>query len=131
MEQIPHELKYTATHEWIRDNQDGTYTVGISYHAQNLLGDIVYVELPQIGDEFEANQECGVVESVKAASDIYCPMEGEVIAINEALEEQPEIVNNHPYEEGWLFRIKPVSDNASQEELLDADAYQEMIQDSE
>ena len=111
MSDIPQELKYTKSHEWIRVEDDGSLTVGITEHAQGLLGDMVFVELPDIGDEFEAEQDCAVVESVKAASDIYCPVEGEVIAGNEELEDAPEQINVNAYHEGWLFRIKPLKED--------------------
>ena len=111
MSDIPQELKYTKSHEWVRLEDDGSLTVGITEHAQGLLGDMVFVELPDIGDEFEAEQDCEVVESVKAASDIYCPVEGEVIAVNEELEDAPEQINVNAYHEGWLFRIKPLKED--------------------
>ena len=111
MSDIPQELKYTKSHEWVRLEDDGSLTVGITEHAQGLLGDMVFVELPDIGDEFEAEQDCAVVESVKAASDIYCPVEGEVIAVNEELEDAPEQINVNAYHEGWLFRIKPLKED--------------------
>lgn len=126
MNNIPHELKYTSSHEWIRQESDDSYTIGITDHAQALLGDMVYIELPDEGGEYEAGQECGVVESVKAASDIYSPMEGEIVAINENLEDAPEVVNNDPFNEGWLFRIKPFAAN-DLSEFLDAAAYQEIV----
>ncbi len=127
MNNIPHELKYTESHEWLRKEDDGSYTIGITDHAQSLLGDMVYVELPEEGNEYEAGQECAVVESVKAASDVYCPIEGEILAINENLEDAPEIVNNDPYYDGWLFRVKPLADEVDEDELLSAEAYEEII----
>lgn len=127
MSDIPQELKYTASHEWVRTEDDGTLTIGITEHAEGLLGDMVFVELPEVGDEFEAEQDCAVVESVKAASDIYCPIEGEVVAINEELEDAPEQINVNAYNEGWLFRIQPA--NASHiDNLMDADAYAELVE---
>lgn len=123
MADFPGELKYLATHEWVRLADDGTVTVGISDHAQEALGDVVYVELPDVGQELEVGGEAAVVESVKAASDVYAPISGEVIEINEALEDAPEKVNESPYGEGWFFRIQP-SSAAELDRLLDATAYQ-------
>lgn len=126
MSNIPNELKYVDSHEWLRLESDGTVTVGITDHAQELLGDIVYVELPAIDTEISAGAEAGVVESVKSASDIYLPIAGKVIAINENLSSQPEIVNGSPYEEGWFFRIVP-NDVKDLDALLDAKAYQDLV----
>ena len=126
MTDIPQELKYTASHEWIRKEDDGTLTVGITDHAQGLLGDMVFVELPDIGDEFEAEQDCAVLESVKAASDIYCPIEGEITATNEELEDAPEQINLNAYQEGWLFRLKPFNDSHI-DSLMTADEYIELV----
>ncbi|WP_296404605.1 glycine cleavage system protein GcvH [Psychrobacter sp.] len=123
MSNVPSELKYVASHEWLRMEDDGTITVGITDHAQEALGDIVYVELPDVGDTVAVDDEVAVVESVKAASDVYAPITGEVVAINEALEDDPEVINSDPYGEGWMYRIKP--DNADDyESLLTADEYQ-------
>lgn len=122
MSDIPSELRYAASHEWARLEADGSITVGISDHAQEALGDVVYVELPEIGRTFAAGQEAGVVESVKAASDIYAPVAGEVIAINALLTDSPEQVNSDPYG-SWFFRLRP-SDPAELDKLLDAAAYQ-------
>jgi len=122
MSNIPAELRYASSHEWIHLEQDGTAVIGISEHAQEAMGDLVYVEMPDVGAELAAGDEAGVVESVKAASDIYAPVAGEVIAINEKLEDEPELVNNDPYNDGWLFKLK-VSDPSELENLLDADAY--------
>lgn len=124
MSRYPDDLKYASSHEWVRIDEDGIATVGISYHAQNALGDIVFVELPEIETVVAAKDEVAVVESVKAASDIYTPISGEVIEINEALIDAPETVNSDPYEEGWFFKLKP-SDVAELDELMDADAYKE------
>lgn len=122
MSNIPAELKYVASHEWLRKEDDGTVTVGITEHAQDLLGDIVYVELPEVGENAAADYEIAVVESVKAASDVYAPISGEIVAINEALEDAPETINSDPYGDGWFFRIKP--DNADDiDSLLSADEY--------
>lgn len=122
MSEIRSELKYATSHEWARLEEDGTITVGISDHAQDALGDVVYVEIPDVGTTLSAGEEAGVVESVKAASDIYAPVSGEVIAVNEALEDEPETVNSNPYDDGWFYRIKP-SDESELENLLDAEAY--------
>ncbi len=123
MSQIPHELKYLSSHEWIRLEADGeTVTVGITDYAQELLGDVVFVEMPELGAIVNAGDEAGVVESVKAASDIFCPVSGEVIAINDSLEGAPELVNSDPYNDGWFFKVK-ISDAADLESLLDAEGY--------
>ncbi|WP_350606868.1 glycine cleavage system protein GcvH [Pseudoalteromonas sp. MER144-MNA-CIBAN-0113] len=126
MSNIPSELKYAPSHEWVRNEGDGTYTVGISEHAQELLGDMVFVELPEVGDEVDAGEDCAVAESVKAASDIYAPISGEVVAINEELEDSPETVNNDAYGDGWLFRIK-ASEESELDNLLDAEGYAHTI----
>ncbi|WP_299005353.1 glycine cleavage system protein GcvH [uncultured Shewanella sp.] len=128
MSNIPTELRYTASHEWIRREEDGSYTVGISEHAQELLGDMVFVELPEVGDTLSVGDDCAVAESVKAASDIYAPLSGEVLAVNEALEDSPELVNSDAFGDGWFFRIMP-SDEAELDNLLDADDYQAVIDD--
>ena len=130
MSTIPVELKYSKSHEWVRSEDDGTVTVGITDHAQDLLGDMVYVELPEPGRMLEAGQECAVVESVKAASDVYSPISGEVVAVNEAISDSPELVNSAPYGEGWMMRIKPAAASGL-DELLDADAYQALIDNEE
>ncbi len=122
MSQTPAELKYASSHEWARLEADGTVVVGISDHAQDSLGDVVFVELPDMGAELAAGDEAGVVESVKAASDIYSPVSGEVIAVNEALEDAPETVNSDPYSDGWFFKLK-ASDTAELDALLSADDY--------
>jgi len=124
MSEIRSELKYLSSHEWLRVESDGTAFVGISDHAQESMGDLVFVETPEVGSKVSAGEEAGVVESVKAASDIYAPVSGEVIAINEELEETPEAVNNDPYGDGWMFQIK-MSDLTELEspELLSADQY--------
>lgn len=130
MVDTPKELGYRETHEWVRDEGDGTVTVGITDYAQDSLGDIVYVELPAVGDELEAGQEAGVVESVKAASDVYAPLAGTVVAVNAALEETPEIINASPYGDGWFYRLK-VADAAELDELLDADGYLAAVEEQE
>ena len=124
MSQVPNELKYTDSHEWIRDGGDGTATVGITDHAQELLGDLVFVELPEVGSTLSAGGECAVVESVKAASDVYSPVSGEVLEVNEALAEAPETINQDPYEAGWIFKLR-LSDAAELGALKDADSYAE------
>lgn len=126
MSNIPSELKYATSHEWVRNEGDGTYTVGISEHAQELLGDMVFVDLPDVGDEVDAGEDCAVAESVKAASDIYAPISGEVVAINEELEDAPEQVNSDAYGDGWLFRVK-ASDESELVNLLDAEGYENSI----
>ena len=128
MSNIPGELKYLSSHEWVRVEADSqTVTVGITDHAQDLLGDVVFVELPEVGTELGAGEEAGVVESVKAASDIYSPVSGEVVEINEELEDAPELVNGHPYDDGWFFKVK-LSDSSELETLLDAEAYAEVCE---
>ena len=127
MSEIPTELKYAASHEWARLEEDGTVTVGISDHAQQALGDVVYVEHPEVGQTVSAGAETGVVESVKAASDIYAPVSGTITEINEALEDAPETVNQDPYGDGWFFKIEP-DDAAELGELLDAPAYGELCE---
>ncbi|MCP9337446.1 glycine cleavage system protein GcvH [Stutzerimonas xanthomarina] len=121
MSDIPSDLRYAASHEWARLEADGSVSVGISDHAQEALGDVVYVELPEVGQQLTAGQQAGVVESVKAASDIYAPISGEVVAINEQLTDSPEGVNSEPYG-SWFFRLKP-SDASQLENLLDAAGY--------
>ena len=121
MSNVPADLRYAASHEWARLEADGSVTVGISDHAQEALGDVVFVELPEIGKQLDAGQEAGVVESVKAASDIYAPIGGEVIAVNEALTDSPELVNSDPYG-SWFFKLKP-NDAGELDKLLDAAAY--------
>ena len=116
------ELRYLATHEWGRIDEEGILTVGISEHAQDLLGDIVFVELPDIGMELDAEEESAIVESVKAASDVYAPLSGEVIEVNEKLLDEPEIVNSSPLEDGWFFKIK-LNDASSFEDLMTEEEY--------
>jgi glycine cleavage system H protein len=130
MSEIPSDLKFAETHEWARLDADGLVTVGISDHAQNALGDVVYVELPELDVLVAAGAEAGVVESVKAASDIFAPIGGTIVAINLALEDAPEIVNQDPYGDGWFFKIEP-NDPADLEQLLDADAYAEACEADE
>jgi glycine cleavage system H protein len=122
MSNIPSELKYAASHEWVRSEGNGVYTVGITEHAQELLGDMVFVDLPEVGRQVAAGEDCAVAESVKAASDIYSPISGEIIAVNAELESSPELVNSEPYGDGFLFQIK-ASDESEIANLLSADAY--------
>ncbi|MCC6075018.1 glycine cleavage system protein GcvH [Pseudomonas sp. GCM10022188] len=122
MSNVPAELRYASSHEWARLEADGSVTVGITDHAQEALGDVVFVELPEVGKSLGASEAAGVVESVKAASDIYAPLAGEVIAVNEALADAPESVNSDPYG-AWFFKLKPAS-AADLDQLLDAAAYQ-------
>ena len=122
MSNTPADLKYSKSHEWVKDNGDGTVTVGITDHAQELLGDLVYVELPENGDSFGTGDDIAVVESVKAASDVYSPVAGEVVESNEALADSPEMVNDSPYDDGWLFKMQ-LSDAGELDGLMDADAY--------
>ena len=128
MSDFPAELKYANSHEWARLESDGTVVVGITDHAQDALGDIVFIELPESGDEVDAGAEIAVVESVKAASDIYSPVAGEIVEVNSALEDEPELVNASPYDDGWLFTVKL---NAGEDlsNLLDADGYQAIVED--
>src|SRR5690606_27726465 len=118
--------KYVKTHEWLRQEADGTVTVGITEHAQELLGDLVYVELPKTGATVAAGKECSVVESVKAASDVYAPVSGEIVAVNDEVTDAPETINKDPYGKGWMFRIKP-SNPAELADLLDAAGYEAVV----
>lgn len=127
MSNIPNELKYTKSHEWVRVDGDEV-KVGITEHAQSLLGDLVYVELPEVGDELGAGDDACVVESVKAASDVYSPVSGEVIEINESLSDDPAEVNHSPYSEGWLFKLK-VADSSELDNLMSAHDYSEVVAD--
>ncbi|OHB29915.1 MAG: glycine cleavage system protein H [Desulfuromonadaceae bacterium GWC2_58_13] len=127
--EFPEELKYTEEHEWVLI-EDGVATVGITDFAQDALGDVVFVELPEVGTVLEAGKSFGVVESVKAVSDVYAPVSGEVIEINEELPDTPELVNTSPYEDGWMVKIK-LADNVELDDLMDADAYQEFVEDEE
>lgn len=131
MQEIPGDLKFMKSHEWARVEDKGTVTCGISDHAQGLLGDLVYVELPRVGDTVKAGTAVAVVESVKAASDVYAPVSGEIVAINEALPDKPETINEDAYGEGWLFVVKPDNLAEEQEELLDPDAYAELVENDD
>ena len=124
MSELPGDLKYTNEHEWLRQEEDGTVTIGITDHAQSALGDLVYVELPEVGQEVESGGEMAVVESVKAASDVYAPISGEVVAVNEALADDPEKINGDAYGDGWIVRMKPSGDDS---ETMDPNAYQEFL----
>ncbi|GGO87265.1 glycine cleavage system H protein [Marinobacterium nitratireducens] len=126
MSNVPSSLKYTASHEWVLDNGDGTVTVGITDHAQELLGDVVFVELPEVGREVARGEEFSLVESVKAASDIYAPVSGEVVAVNESLEDAPETLNESAFEDGWIAKLK-LSDASELDALLAADAYEATV----
>ena len=123
---VPADLKYTDSHEWVRRESDGTATVGITWHAQDRLGDLVFVENPQLGKSFAKGQECGVVESVKAASDIYSPISGKVVAVNDDLTSSPEKINQDAYA-AWMFKLEP-SDPKEFDALLDAAAYQKLVE---
>jgi glycine cleavage system H protein len=126
MSNIPSELKYATSHEWVRNEGDGVVTVGITEHAQGLLGDMVFVELPEVGDTVSTGDDVAVAESVKAASDIYAPVTGEVIEVNEDLEDSPELVNSDAFGDGWLFKLK-IEDEGELESLLDAEGYANSI----
>ncbi|MEO8669933.1 MAG: glycine cleavage system protein GcvH [Tahibacter sp.] len=131
MNEIPGDLKFMKSHEWARVEDNGHVTVGISDHAQGLLGDLVYVELPNVGDSLEVGAGFAVVESVKAASDVYAPVSGEVVAVNSSLSDKPETINEDAYGEGWVVVIKPRSLQEDMENLLDPDAYAEQIENDE
>ncbi len=130
MSEVPIELRFAPTHEWVKQDEEGLMVVGISDHAQDALGDIVYVEMPEVGQQILAGEEAGVVESVKAASDIYSPISGIVEEVNETLDESPETVNQDPYGDGWFFKLK-ANDDRELDELLDADAYKELCESEE
>ena len=127
MSNIPAELKYVSSHEWIRDEGNGTLTIGITDHAQELLGDVVFVELPEVGESFSSGDDMGVVESVKAASDLYAPISLEVVEVNADLEDSPELVNSDCYGDGWFFRVKS-TDASELAGLLDAETYTELCE---
>ncbi len=125
---IPDDLKYAKSHEWVRVEDDGSVTIGITDHAQDLLGDMVFIELPEMERDLSVDEECAVVESVKAASDVYAPLSGKVIEVNTAVEDAPELVNQDPYGDGWLYRLE-LSDEAELDELMDAEAYSTLVED--
>ena len=128
MSDIPGDLKFLSSHEWARVESDGTITIGISDHAQDLLGDIVFVELPEVGQFVDAENDTAIVESVKAASDIFSPLSGEVIEVNSLLENQPEIINSSPYEDGWFYKLTP-SDMGELDNLLSPEDYSDICED--
>ncbi len=130
MSEVPIEFGFASTHEWAKQDEEGLIVVGISDHAQDALGDIVYVEMPEVGQQILAGEEAGVVESVKAASDIYAPVSGTVQEINEGLDDSPETVNQDPYGDGWFFKLR-ANDDRELDELLDADAYKELCESEE
>ncbi len=130
MIEAPDNLKYTEAHEWLRLEDDGTVTLGITDHAQQALGELVFVDVPDAGDSFEVGDACAVVESVKAASDVYCPLAGTVAEANPALGDQPELINSGPYVEGWILRLQPQS-TTDLDDLLDAEAYQQFVAGTE
>jgi len=130
MSDIPKDLSYTKTHEWIGNDGDGTITVGITDYAQSSLGDLVFVELPETGTKVSAGDAVAVVESVKAASDIYAPVDGEIAEINEELADSPERVNEDAFGQGWLFKIS-IEDESALDDLLDADAYKAIVEDEQ
>lgn len=130
MSNVPQDLKYTRSHEWVRTEDDGSVTIGITDHAQESLGDLVFVEAPETGRRLEDQEACAVVESVKAASDIYAPLSGEVVEANERLADEPELINSDPYGDGWIMRLQP-DDGTAVEALLDADAYQRVLAEAD
>ncbi len=130
MSEAPDNYLYTREHEWLRLEDDGSVTVGITDHAQEALGELVFVEVPEEGVTFAAGDACAVVESVKAASDIYCPLAGEIVGANEQLADQPELVNSSPYDDGWVLRLMP-EDATALDEMMDADAYQRFLAELE
>ena len=129
MSELPGDLEYTKEHEWLRKEQDGSVTIGITDHAQSALGDLVYVELPELEQALEAGGEMAVVESVKAASDVYAPLTGTVIAVNESLADDPETINSDPYGDGWIVRLQPAAD--SDAEVMSPDEYQTLLDELE
>lgn len=130
MSKVPAELRYTKSHEWIRKEDDGTVTIGITDHAQEALGDLVFVETPEGGRSVEEGEALAVVESVKAASDVYAPLSGEIVAGNEALADTPEFINTDPYGQGWIMKIKPASPADVDAKLLDADGYNKVLEEA-
>ena len=124
--EYPQDLRYTAEHEWVRAGSDGVIRVGITAFAQDALGDVVYVSLPSVGDSLSAGESCGEVESTKSVSDLYAPLSGEVVAVNQALESAPELVNSDPYGEGWMYDVK-LTDGGSTDSLLDLEAYRALL----
>jgi glycine cleavage system H protein len=129
MSDLPNNLRYTKDHEWARKNSDGTVTVGITAHAVEQLGDITAVSLPEVGATLESGERFGDIDSVKAVSDLYAPMTGEVVEINRALDSEPEVINEDPYERGWMIRVRP-ADPSALDKLLDANAYKKLLEDA-
>jgi len=129
MHDLPSDLKYSSTHTWVEMIEDGLLRVGITDFAQSELGDVVFVELPEIEREYTSGDECAVVESVKSTSDIYCPVSGSIIEVNDALSDSPELINGDPYGEGWIFTIEPI-DHSDLDDLLDAEAYSELTEEN-
>lgn len=128
MSSVETDFKFAPTHEWVKNNNDGTVTIGISHHAQGLLGDVVFVELPEEGDEITAGEQFTLVESVKAASDVYAPISGEILEVNEALEDAPESINESAFGDGWIVKVK-ISEPEQLDNLLSYDAYNASIED--
>ncbi len=126
MSELPGDLRFTSEHEWLRPEEDGSVTIGITDHAQSALGDLVYVELPEVGQDLEVGGEMAVVESVKAASDVYAPVSGSVLAVNEELADDPEKINADPYGQGWIIRLQPTN-GIDSDETMDPDAYQSLL----
>lgn len=129
MSELPGDLRYTSEHEWLRKEEDGSVTIGITDHAQSALGDLVYVELPEVGQEIDSGGEMAVVESVKAASDVYAPIAGTILEVNTELADEPEKLNADPYGDGWIVRMQPDDDDLG--ETMDPDAYQEFLDELE
>jgi len=129
MSEVPTDLRYTSSHEWVRLEEDGTVTIGITDHAQDALGDLVFIELPEVGANMAQGDACCVVESVKAASDIYMPITGEVLDTNQALVDEPEVINNSAYDDGWIFKVQP-EDVDDIEQLMDASSYETELEDA-
>jgi glycine cleavage system H protein len=130
MSEAPEDLRYTESHEWVKTLEDGTVEIGVTDHAQQALGDLVFVDLPEVGNTYATGEECAVVESVKAASDMFCPVGGKVVAVNELLSDAPETINHDPYGEGWIFRVEPEVP-FDQSSMLDADAYLQQAEAAE
>lgn len=130
MSELPGDLLYTPEHEWLRREDDGSVTIGVTDHAQAALGDLVYVELPEVGQDVDSGGDMAVVESVKAASDVYAPIDGSVVAVNEELADDPEKINTDPYGDGWIVRLQP-SESIDESALMDPDAYQELLDQEE
>lgn len=129
MSELPGDLRYTSEHEWLRKEEDGSVTIGITDHAQSSLGDLVYVELPEVGQEIDSGGEMAVVESVKAASDVYAPISGTILEVNAELADEPEKINADPYGDGWILRMQPDDDDLG--DTMDPDTYQELLDDLE